>query len=442
MDITLDKNSATEASIKIKLTEADYRPGVDKKIKEYSKKVNIKGFRPGKVPSALIKKMYGKSILVEELNHLLSHSITDYIKDNKIKIIGDPLPNSEKSEDIDWDNQKEFEFEYEIGLVDDFTYNLSKKIVKYDITVDEKTINETIENIRKQYGSTINAESSEENDYLYGELSQVDGDIQRETVIALFEVDEKARKKFIGVKPGEEIKFDIRKTFKEDRVIGLVLDKKPEEAKEIKGDFLFKVTKIDRRVPAELNQEFFDQLFGKDAVKTEKEFKEKIAANLKENYNRESENYLNQQIREKLVAETEIELPDNFLKKWLKATNKSITDEQIEREFDEYVKDLKWSLIRNEIGEDHKIEVDNEQIVDRAKLMIKDYLGSSGMPIEQLEGSLDQFADNYLKAEDGKNYMNTYEQVKNEKTLEVIKAEMNITEKKISADEFQKLASN
>jgi trigger factor len=442
LDISLDKSSATEASIKIRLSEADYQPNVDKKIKEYSRKATLKGFRPGKVPSSLIRKMYGKSIMVEELNQMLTQSITEYIKDNKLKIIGEPLPNKEKSENIDWENQKDFEFEYEIGMIGDFEYSLDKELTRYEISVDENAIKDTVENLRIQYGETINPESSEEGDYLYGELKQLDGDISRETVIALHEIKEGERENFTGVKPDDTIEFDIRKTFGEDRVIGLLSGKSTDEAKDISGQFTFKVSKIDRRVPAEMNQQFFDRLFGQDKVKTEDELKEKIAENLKQGYDQESEQLLTHHIRNKLVDEITMELPKDFLKRWLKANDTKIDDERLDQQFDAYTQELKWSILLNRIAEDLQIKVEQEDILDRARAVVANYLASSGMPSNFIEENMDKFVDNYLKGGDGKNLMELHEQVKGEKIINAIKEQLKIDRKSVTLDEFREIVSN
>lgn len=442
MDITLEKSSSTEASIKIRLDEADYQPKVEQKIKEYSKKANIKGFRPGKAPSSLIRKLYGKGLLVEELNQMLVTSLNDYIKENDIKIIGEPLPKTEKAEDIDWDSQKVFEFEYEIGIIGDFNYSLDKNVTQYEVIVEESTVAETVENLKVQYGQTINPETSENGDYLYGELKEKDGDIQRETVIALFEVAEKARNKFIGLKPTDEIEFDIQEVFTEPRLIGLVTGKSQDEAKEIKGKFSFIVNKIDRRVSAEMNQEFFDRMFGKDQVKSEEEFKAKIAENLKDSYSQESDHALVEEIRSTMLDETPLELPDAFLKKWLMASNKGIDDETLSKEYDSYKKELKWSIIRNKIADDLQIKIEKEDLEDKSKAIVRDYLRSSGMPPQFVEENIDKLAENYLQGSEGKNYMNLYEQVKNEKIIDAIKERLQLEKKTVTVDEFRKALSN
>src|SRR5688500_2625508 len=172
LEITLNKKSNTEGLIKIKLSEGDYQPSVEEKVKDYARKANIKGFRQGKVPTGVIKKMFGKSILVDEINHLLSHKLSDYIKENKLKIIGDPIPNQDKASSIDWDIQKDFEFEYQIGMVEDFSYDLASKakVKGYEIEVDDKVINDTMNDIRKRFGKVTYPETSEATDNLFGEL--------------------------------------------------------------------------------------------------------------------------------------------------------------------------------------------------------------------------------------------------------------------------------
>ncbi|RDC61770.1 trigger factor [Adhaeribacter pallidiroseus] len=187
MNITLNQNETTNANLKVVLQEADYAPKVDEKIKEYTKKAQIKGFRPGKVPAGLIRKMYGKSILAEEINGLLSKSVNDYIKENNIRILGEPLPDETKQNAIDWENQKEFEFDFELGILPDFELNLTdgETLDAYKIELDEETINQVHEHLQRQYGETANPETSEATDYLSGELRQVDGEFKTTTLLPI-----------------------------------------------------------------------------------------------------------------------------------------------------------------------------------------------------------------------------------------------------------------
>ena len=442
MEITLNKKNDTEAIIKISLQEKDYQPKVEARIKEYARKANIKGFRPGKVPASLIKNMYGKSILVEEVNQLLYQNLDDYIKKEELNIIGEPIPVRENTEGIDWDTQKDFEFEYKIGLVDDFALDISKKqkITRYEIKVDKKVMQETIDNLREQYATMTNPEVSEDGDSLFGTFSPENGEGEHQGLLDLNKLDKKEAKKFIGVKPGDEIKFDIRKTLKADALIAEVLGIDPAEAADVDGTYIFHVKNINRKVKAELGQEFYDRLFGKDEVKTEEEFNKRIEESIVNNYSRESDWLLERHIRDYFVEKTKINTPDNFLKEWLLLRNEGkVTKEQIEEEFDLYLKDLKWSLIRNKIAKDQEIKVEQQEIIDKTKVILAEQFGGPGV-LAQLGDKLDEFVRTYLEGNEGQNYQNVVNQVLSDKVYEYIKNNITINTKKISLDEFRKKA--
>lgn len=440
MDITLDKKGNTEASIKINMKEEDYQPKIEEKVKEYRKKANLKGFRPGKVPAGIIKKMYGKAIKAEEINQLLSESLPRYIQENDIKIVGEPLPDMEASKNIDWENQTDFEFVYDIGFVNDFTYELSDKVKveKYNIKVSDKEVDETIENLRKQFSSNEKVEKSEKKeDILEGKLVQESSGIENETVIDLNRYDEDKIKKFIGVSKGETITFDIREIFPEDTEVSLLVGKKPDEVADITGEFQFIVQEIQRKAPAEINQDFFNQVFGEGAVKSEEEFKQKVRETIKENYDRESENLLLRDIRDFYVENTEIEVPDNFLKRWLLVKYEGeVTEEQVKEEFEGYIKELKWSLISNKIAEEKEIKVEHEDVKAKAREIIENQLGQSGL-LQQLGDNLEPFVDNYLKGDNGNNYMNVFNQERSEKILDTIRKSITIEEQEVTVDEFK-----
>ncbi|MEM9298827.1 MAG: trigger factor [Bacteroidota bacterium] len=441
MDITLDKKTSTEALIKVKLKENDYQPNVEEKVKEYAKKANIKGFRPGKVPASLIKKMYGKSIVAEEINSILSRSLSDYIKEQNIQLIGEPLPDQEKANQIDWEAQKEFEFDYDIGMVSDFTYDVSskQKVKSYKIELDKKTEQETLDNIKKQFGTVTNPEQAQEGDAFYGEIKENDGDLHNQGVIQFDDLAKKEQKNFLALKSGDSIELDIKKAFKDEQTISHVLNVGLEKANEIQGKYTFTLKNINHTEPAELNQELFDKVFGKDVIKSEADFMAKVKGTVEDNYFRETSYFLDKTIKDHLVDKTKIEIPNEFLKKWLLISNEGkVTLEDIEKEFDEYVKSLKWDLIKNKIATDAEIKVDNDEVIDKAKSLILQQLGGPGAA-EQLKDHLDDFADNYLKAENGQNYLKLYGEVRDERILKHLKENISITEKKVSLDEFKKL---
>ena len=442
MNITLNQNDTTNANLKVVLQEADYAPKVDEKIKEYTKKAQIKGFRPGKVPAGLIRKMYGKSILAEEINGLLSKSINEYIKENNIRILGEPLPDESKQNTIDWDNQKEFEFDFELGILPDFDLNLESgdPLDAYKVEVDEETINQVYEHLQRQYGETTNPETSEANDYLSGELRQVEGDFKTTTLLPINKI-KKNQEQFIGVKPTDVITFDLQEIFDNDAsAVSHVTGVKKSEAAELKGQFEFTVEKINRTVAAEFNQELFDKVFGKDNVTTEEEFKTKIRETLTENYQQEADKVLKNKLVDKLVKETDITLPEGFFKKWLAVSNQGkLTPEQIEENFEQYKNELKWSMIRNKVVEENEIKVSNEEVVNATKAKM---FAQFNMPeiSDELADTMNGYIDNYLKQDNGRNYINEYEAILAEKVLDTLKDKVTVVEKSVTADEFRNLS--
>jgi trigger factor len=449
LEITLNKLNNTEGVIKIRLTEGDYQPHVEEKVKDYSRKANIKGFRQGKVPAGVIKKMFGKSILVDEINHVLSHKLSDYIKENNLKILGEPLPNQELARTIDWDSQKDFEFEYQVGMVGDFQYNLSKdvKVTAYPIEVDDKVINETIEDVKKRFGKVNYPEVSEAGDNLFGELRSTEtreGEpvFKKEyVVINTAKVDKALQQTFIGVKKEDVLEFELEKAFTDKETLAELLGDSEAEAKAVKGTFQFTISNVTRTEPAELNQEFFDRVFGKDTVTTEEEFVAKVRETISENYQRESQHFLDHNIEDYFLSHTNIDLPDDFLRNWLKASSEGkVTDSVLQDEFDAYKRNLKWDIVKNRIAEDREISVDAEEVRAKAKQLIISQFGGQAFA-DQIADRLDGITDNYLQHENGQNFMKLYNQLRTEKILNYIKEQITVEEKKVSVDEFKKITA-
>jgi trigger factor len=443
LDIVLDKQTATEASIKISINEADYQPKVEEKVKEYGKKANIKGFRPGKVPPTLIKKMYGKAILVDEINNLVSQSVNNYIKEQNLKILGEPLPNVDKAKDIDWDAQKDFEFEYNVGLVDDFNVDIAgTDVISYELLVNDEVINDTIDNIKNQFAKNTDKESSEEGDSIYGEVTSDNSDLKRFVIIPTEKITPSEKKKFLGVKKDDIVEFDPKSTFDSDEVIEDVFGGAKEEILNAGGNLKLQVKSISHKEPAELDQELFDKVFGKDAVSNEEEFRGKVKETIAENYKRETDLYLERQIQNKIVENTNLGLPDGFLKRWLHVSNEGkISETDIEKEYDLYAKDLKWTLIKNKIAEESSIKTEHSDVIERTKDLIRQQFASSGMG-DAMEDQLDSFADNYLKGNKGENYFNLYNRLHTEKVIQYIKEKINLKHEKVSVEEFKKIISN
>jgi trigger factor len=441
LEISLDKHAANQASVKIKLNEADYQPKVDAKIKDYAKKATMKGFRPGKAPITMVKKMYGTSVLVDEINSILTSSLNDYLKAQTFKILGDPLPVIEEAANIDWDSQKEFEFKYRIGFVEDIDVDIEGvEAVSYKMDMDDKEVEDAIQNLRSQYGKMTNPEVSQENDFLYGDLKSGDGSFEKTFSMPLSAVDAGSLKQFIGLKKGDVVTFDLAKAIKEN--LAATIGVTEEEAAKLSGNFTFTVQNINRTELAELNQEFFDKLFGEGQVDSEEAMRNKVKEILSENYNKELRVFGEEKIKEKLVAKANIDLPEDFLKEWLfRANEGKVTNEQVEKEYPIYAKQLTWTLISNKIAKDNGIQAEHADVIEKTKEMIREQFASSGLG-SQMEASMDMFVDNYLKGNEGQNYMQMLTSVQNEKVLDFVREKGNLKEEVIKIDKFKELLEN
>ncbi|MEM9833421.1 MAG: trigger factor [Bacteroidota bacterium] len=441
MDITLDKKENNEATLNIRLFPGDYEPKIEQKVKQYRKQVNLKGFRPGKVPAGVIKKMYGKAIKVEEINELLSQSVPQYIQENNLKVVGEPLPDLSEAEGIDWENQNEFSFSYDLGLVNNFSYELSDqvKVTQYTIALTEETVDESIENLRKRISTNEKVGESQADDTLMGTI-QLDDDASHETEINTSMVPEEQQAQFSGLKEGDSVTFDIRAVFPEDIDVAFLLGKKQDEVTDVTGEHTFTVTEINRPVLAEVNQDFFDQIFGKDAVSSEEEFREKVKENIRENYERESNALLSRSIRNHYIEQTDIQLPKDFLRRWiLSRQDEELDEEKIDEQFDAYLQDLKWSLISEKIAKDEEIQAKHEDVKSKARELVLSQFGMYGSDFGNDE-RFDPIVDNYLKGENGNNYMQVFSQVQSEKVFDHIKEKITIEDKEVSVDDFNKVA--
>ena len=439
MEITLDKHSSNQASIKIKLIEADYQPKVDAKLKDYVKKAVIKGFRPGKAPISMVKNMYGVSLLVDEVNAILGEALNAYLKEQTFKILGDPLPVEKEDNSIDWKSQKEFEFEYRIGFVDGIDLKLDSKIegTKYSIKVDEKLLNETLDNLKTQYGKSTNPEVSQADDNIYGDLKSVEGELSKTLSLPLAKVSKKLADKFIGISKEVVVEFDAKEVKKDEWTEAFGLE--AAELDQAKGAFTFTVKNINRTETAEMDQEFFDKIFGPDVVKSEEEFLAKVKDTLQSSYDRESKVFTDEELKKVLTEKAKVDLPVDFLKEWLLRANQGkVTNEDVEKEFPIYANQLTWSLISNHLAKENGVQAEHEDVIEKTKEMIREQFASSGLG-SQMEASMDMFVDNYLKGNEGQNYMNMLTSVQNDKVMDLVQEKIKLNEKQITIDEFKEL---
>lgn len=446
MNITQEKTGNLNAVVKIKIAPADYSPKVEKAIKDQAKKAQLPGFRKGMVPAAHIKKMYGKSILVEEINNLLNDTLSNYIAEQKLEILGQPLPQMDNERDFKWDNTDEFEFDYELGLAPAFDVNVSSKdkFTQYVVKADQETLESRIKNIRRSYGKMTNPEVAEEGDVLYAELVQLgsdgsifEGGISNTATIRLDLIsDKKVLKSLVGLKKDDVVTIDVQKTFEDKAAIAKALNISEEDAADLKSNFQLTVKNVNRLEESDLNQEFFDKVFGEGTVTDEAGFRAKIQEEVESMFTQDAERKLSNDIYEALLQKHAFDLPDDFLRRWLKATNEKLTDEELAEGYDDFAKNLKWTLIENKIIKDNSIEIKYEDVVAAAKAKL-DAQFRMYSPSPLPEDQLAQYAVQFLQ--DKENANRTFEEVKAAKTFEQIKTIVTLDQKEIDYDKFVEL---
>lgn len=451
MNITQEKIDDLNALLKVEVSTDDYQEKVEKTIKDHQKKMNIPGFRPGKVPTSVIKKMYGKSIMLDEINKIVIDSMYDYLGQNNIDILGNPLPNKEKSSQIDWDNQTNFEFFYDLGLSPNIELKPLEELETklYEISVNDEVVEKYLTEVRRRYGKFTNPEDVSDGDLIYCEFTELDekgnikdGGINYKSSIALELIKNKtAKKKFIGLKKEQEIDIDIVKTFDNNKEVSLMLNIEESKVAELKDLFKIKVLSINRVELAPLDKELFDKVYKNDTIETEEQLRERIKKDATLSFNSESEKLFVNEIVELLIKQTKITLPDTFLKRWLLETNnEKFTEEQIEKEYSIYADSLKWQLIENKILKDNEITVTQEDV----KNHIKDYFRSSLPSMDEAnpfpEDKLDSLADRLL--ENKEETKRIYDKIYDDRLKELFKNKLKVKKEQISYEEFVKLAES
>ncbi|MBK5202287.1 MAG: trigger factor [Prolixibacteraceae bacterium] len=449
MNITKESIDELTATLTVKIEKNDYESSVNEVLKDYRKKANMPGFRPGKVPAGLVKKLYGKAAIADEVNKVLSNNLSKYIIDEKLNILGEPLPDEEKQKKIDWDNDENFEFVFDIATTPEFSIQLDKRnnLPFYKITADEKMIEKQEQDYTNQYGENKPVEKLEGKDTMKGNFVQLDENgnelekgIKADDVLVAPDVmkDEEIKKEFYSKSKGDEIIVDLNKIYNNNaNLISGLLKISKEEAEKIEGNFKFSISDILRFTPAKVNEDLFKKIYGEDTdIKTEDQFKAKIKEELEKNLRMSSDYKFSMDCREHLVEKTEFNLPENFLKRWIKETNSKLTEEQIEKDFDNFMKDLRWQLIYGKILKDNSIEIKEEEIMDSAKKIASMQFRQYGL-FNIPESQLDAYAAKILENEEEKKHIEN--QVGIDKAIEFIKSKVTVEEKDISQDDFQKL---
>ena len=447
MNIVRKDIDSSNATITISIEKADYSEKVEKTLRDYRKKANIPGFRPGMVPLGLLKKMYGKSILAEEINKILSDELYKYIQDNKINMLGEPLPNETDQKDIDFSTQEDFEFVFDLGLAPEFEVELNKKdkVKYYQITPSEEMIDNQIKSYTGRYGKYVQEESVEEKDMVKGTLAELaegkvkDGGIQVQDAVLTpaYMKDEASKALFAGAKVGDVITFNPKTAFENEAEISSLLKISKEEVAEVTADFQFTIESITRYHEAEIDQDLFDKVYGEGVVKSAEEFTEKIKANIQETLAQDSEYKFGIDAREVLVKKYDsLAFPDAFLKRWLLASNKNLTEETLEADYPKMIADLKWQLIKDKIAKSNDIKVEKDDVEDFGRKIARSQFAQYGM-IGMDDAILDNYVKDMLKKEE--TLKNIIDKVAENKVLDIIKNAVKVDTKEVSIEEFNKM---
>ena len=448
MKVTFENPDKVNGLMTITVEEADFKENVEKTLKNYRKKANIPGFRPGQVPMGMIRRQVGTSVKVDEINKLVGQEIYKYVQENNIQMLGDPLP-SEKQQPVDVEKDAPYTFVFDIAVAPEFEIKLNghDKVDYYTIKVDDKLIGQQVEMYASRGGHYDKVEKYEDNDMLKGDLRELDADgntkeggITVEAAIMLpnyIKVDDQ-KKLFEGCKLGDIITFNPKKAYPENNgEISSLLKISREEAENITADFSFQITEISRYVKADVNQELFDQVFGKDVVKDEKEFRERIAEGMKAQFAVDSDFRFIYDLRahcEKKVGK--LTYPDALLKRIMLQNNKDKGEEFVEKNYDLSVKELTWHLIKEQLVRDNNIKVEDADIKEAAKEAARAQFAQYGMnnvPDEYLEN----YANDMLKK---KEYVdNLVDRSIDRKLTEVMKGVVKLNPKEVTLDEFNKM---
>ncbi len=440
----LDQNNAI---ITLSIEKVDYAEKVDKTLRDYRKKANIPGFRPGMVPVGLVKKMYGKAVLAEEINKLVSDKLSNYIRENNVNILVEPLPNKTEQKEIDFDTQENFEFVFDLGIAPEFEVELTKKdkVKFYNIAVSDEMIENQVKSYTGRYGKYVQEDLAEEKDMLKGELLEMANGkvnesgikVQDATLTAAYMKDDAQKALFVGAKKGDLITFNPAKAFESEVEISSLLKISKDAAKAIDSDFQLKVEGITRYHESEINQELFDKVYGEGVVKSEEEFRAKIKENIQENLAADSEYKFGVDAQEVLVAKyADITLPEEFLKRWVLASNENYTTETLEEDFPKMIADLKWQLIKGKLIKSSNINVEANDVEEFAKKMAKAQFAQYGM-IGMDDEIIANYAKDMMKKEE--TFKTIVDRVTDQKVFEVIKEAVKLDNKEVSIEDFNKM---
>ncbi len=448
MNITTENFGNVNAVIKVLIEKSDYEKTVEETLKDYRQKSAIPGFRPGKAPMGLIRKRFGKAVLAEEINKMLSQNLTRYLMEEKMQVLGEPLSSTEHQKPIDWDTDENFEFAFDVALAPkvEVTLDENDKVNYYTIKVSDEMIDQQVEMIVSQLGQSTEAEEVKEDTLVRGDFVELDEQsqekedgIRAEGVLLSVDLvkDEDIKKQFIGNKKEDVITFDPVKAYQDRHEVGHLLKISHEQADDLNSSFNFIVKEITRFNKAELNEELYKKIYGEDTeVKTEEDLRNKIREEIAVNLKQASDRRFATDVRDTLVDKLNPELPEEFLKRWLRESNQDVTDDQIEKDFGGFMTDLRWQLIKDTVRKENDLKVDHAEAFELARQLARAQYSQYGIydaPDEQLES----FAKMILEKPEEKERL--YNKLYEDKTVEIVKEKITVENKEVTREEFETL---
>jgi trigger factor len=443
VEIILEKQSEVNALLKVSVQESDYQEKLEKSIKELGKQVVIKGFRPGKVPPGLIKQRFGKDLKIEEVNKLVVESLENYLKEEKLKILAAPMLNREKASEINW-LLDTLEFEYELGLVPPFQYQLDKNVVveQYKVQLTGTELDEIVANMRESQSESTEADIISEDDFIRGQLRQEETGFDGDLTFPVSQIKPEIKSLLIGKPKDEPIEIaDIQAFFEKESGLRFAINLPEEKAAALSGTFIFTPALIYHREPAEMNPAFFEKVLNHNRATNEAEFREELRQTVEKDYSISTDNLLKREIGKMLVKNTEIPLPDDFLQRFIIFNNEDkYSAEEVAKSYESYKDSLKQGLIETRIAEDFEIMVENEEVVTKAKDLFRETFARYRSGGEEIEEQMEGMIHSFLTSEKGDNYKNIYNQVFSDKVMAKVKELITIEDKVVSSEEFNKIA--
>ncbi|WP_044399982.1 trigger factor [Lacinutrix sp. Hel_I_90] len=436
MNITRENKDALNAVVTVAIDKDDYATKVEKILTDYRKTANIPGFRKGHVPMGMVKKQYGKAVLIDEVNKLIQDGLNKYLTEEKLDVLGQPLPK--RQDDIDW-NSESFSFEFELGLAPEFSVDLKSKkaITHYNIKADDKMIDDQIINIQKQYGKLVSQDTVTKDSEITGIYTNEAEDIENKVTLTLDKFKGKAtEKQFVGAKVGDVITLKTKGLYEDDHELMHALKVEHDKAHGLNIEVNFEISEINQRELADLDQELFDKLFGKDVVKSVTELKDKIREDAEKQFVQQSDQKLLNDITEHLVENTKFDLPAAFLTKWMQTAGETTMDEATAKdEYEKSEKSLRYQLIEAKIMEANGLKVNFEDVKESAKAMIKVQMAQFGQ-MNPSDKELDDIAARVLSNQEEVKRLS--EQVVSQKLLNLYKEKANVKTKELTYDKFVK----